>query len=391
MELGRRRFAKALAGAGIGLALDRWLSAQSVRSVSDGRLVRMMPLGRLDRRPAPPMHTLLGSGLDARQFADLSMLDPEHLVTPTEHFYIRTAHPPQLPAPDGWSIACGGLAGSDQTLRVHDLERDAKTIGVRLMECAGNADPANFGLLSAAQWAGVPMSAVLDRLRPKPGLQRIRVTGIDDDKTPSVTSNPGASWIFTLDELQKTGAFLALRMNDAPLTLDHGAPIRLVVPNYFGCSCIKWVSRIDWVTDDAPATLQMMEFSARTHQGGVFKFARDYTPPAIELAATPVRVEQWLVTRNGADRIVYRVVGVRWGGWRTSVPLTIRFASREAFVPVQDVPDSSEPGTWSLWSHEWTPSAPGRYQIALGVSDTSIPARRLDLYYYTRDVDIDRI
>lgn len=337
------------------------------------------------------MHTLLGSGLDARQFTDLSTLDSEHLVTPTEHFYIRTAHPPQLPPADGWSIACSGVAGPDQMLQVRDLERDARAIGVRLMECAGNADPANFGLLSAAQWTGVPMGAVLDRLRPKTGLPRIRITGVDDDTTPSVTSNPGASWIFTPDELQKTGAFLALRMNDAPLTLDHGAPIRLVVPNYFGCSCIKWVSRIDWVPDDEPATLQMMEFSARTHQAGVLKFARDYVPPAIELAATPVRVEQWLVTRNDTDRVVYRVVGVRWGGSRTSVPLTIRFSSREPFVPVQDVPNSSEPGTWSLWSHEWTPSAPGRYQIALGVSDKSIPARRLDLYYYTRDVDIDRV
>jgi len=337
------------------------------------------------------MHTLLGTGLDARQFTDLSALDPDHLVTPTDRFYVRTAHPPDLPAADTWSIACGGLAGPDLNVRVRDLERDARAMGVRLMECAGNADPANFGLLSAAQWTGVPLVTVLDRLKAKPALPRVRVTGIDDDTTPSVTSNPGASWIFTLDELQKTGAFLALRMNDAPLTLDHGAPIRLVVPNYFGCSCIKWVSRIDWVADDEPATLQMMEFSSRTHQAGVFKFARDYTPPAIELAATPVRVEQWLVTRNGTDHIVYRVVGVRWGGPHTKVPLTIRFGSREPFVPVQDVPSNDEPGTWSVWSHEWTPSAPGRYQIALGVSDASIPARRLSLYYYTRDVQIDRV
>ena len=337
------------------------------------------------------MHTLLGTGLDARQFTDISTLDPEHLVTPTEHFYVRTAHPPDLPAADSWTIACGGLAGADQTLRVRDLERDVKDVGVRLMECAGNADPANFGLLSAAQWSGVPIGAVLDRLRPQASHRRVRITGVDDEKTPSATSNPGASWIFTPDELQKAGAFLALRMNGAALTLDHGAPIRLVAPNYYGCSCIKWVSRIDWVPDDEPATVQMMEFSSRTHQGGVFKLARDYTPPAIDLAATPVRVEQWLVTRSGSERIVYRIVGVRWGGAHARVPLTIRFSSREPFVPVQDVPATDNTATWSLWSHEWTPSEPGRYQIALGVSDKSIPARRLDLYYYTREVDIDRV
>lgn len=391
MDLSRRQFAKGLASAGVGLALERWLNAQPLQPVLGGRMVRTMPLGRLDGRPVPPMHTLLGRGLDARQFTDLSTLAPDHVVTPTERFFVRTAHPPVLPAADTWSIECSGLANGDTTLHARELARDAKAIGVRLMECAGNSDPANFGLLSAAQWTGVPMGAVLDRLRPQRDHRRIRVTGIDDEKTPSATSNPGASWIFTLDELEKTGAFIAVHMNGAPLTIDHGAPIRLVVPNYFGCSCIKWLSRIDWVVDDEPATLQMMEFSKRTHQAGVFARARDYTPPAIELAATAVRVEQWLVTRNGADRIVYRVVGVRWGGSTRAVPLTIRFSNRESFAPVQDVPPSDEPGTWSLWSHEWMPAAPGRYQIGLSVSDPSIPARRLALNYYTRDVDIDRI
>jgi hypothetical protein len=47
--------------------------------------------------------------------------------------------------------------------------------------------------------------------------------------------------------------------------------------------------------------------------------------------------------------------------------------------------------TWSLWSHVWRPAAAGRYQIALGVGDKSIPARRLDVFYYTREVEIDQV
>ena len=72
-----------------------------------------------------------------------------------------------------------------------------------------------------------------------PAGRRVRVTGFDDEQRPSVTSNPGAGWVFTREELDRTGAFLALRMNGAALTADHGAPIRLVVPNYYGCSCIS--------------------------------------------------------------------------------------------------------------------------------------------------------
>ena len=53
-------------------------------------------------------------------------------------------------------------------------------------------------------------------------------------------------------------------------------------------------------------------------------------------------------------------------------------------------PRRSHPSN-SLWSHEWKPEAPGRYQIALGVADRSIRTQRLDLYYYTREVQIDRV
>ncbi len=391
VTVSRRQFTKGLATAGVALALERWLWAQALRPVPNGRLVRVMPLGRFDGRPMPPPHVLLGTGLDARQFTDLSALDEGRMVTPTEQFYIRSAHPPDLPAANTWRVALGASGPAERTVDISALRIGARDIGVRLMECAGNSDPANFGLLSAAQWNGVPMAEVLDRMPPAPAGARVRVTGMDDEQRPSVTSNPGASWIFTRPELEQAGAFLALGMNGQPLTADHGAPVRLVVPNSYGCSCIKWVSRIEWVPDDEPATLQMMEFSSRTHQRGVLRLARDYEPPVIDVTAAPVRVEQWAVRRDGRERLVYRVVGIRWGGRERQVPLTIRFRSREPFVAVDDHPPSDNPATWSLWSHEWTPDTPGRYEIALRVSDPAIRARRLELYYYTRDVEIDRV
>jgi DMSO/TMAO reductase YedYZ molybdopterin-dependent catalytic subunit len=373
-----------MAATGAGLTLERLVAAQPLQALPTGRLLRTMPLGRLDGRPQPPLHRLLGSGLDARQFTDLAGLDPDRLVTPTARFYIRTARPQALPAAAGWRIAIGGPAGA-RALTIDALRAQARSMGTHIMECAGNADPANFGLLSAADWTGVPMTAILDGLqiaRPT----RIRVSGLDDDR-PSESSVAGASWVFTRDELDRAGAFLATEMNGAPLPLDHGSPVRLVVPNYYGCACIKWVSRIDAVPDDEPATTQMKEFSARTHQRGVLELARDYEPPAIDLAATPVRVEQWLVD----GRISYRIVGIRWGGSTRRAPLLIRFKHTERFAAVDDCPPSPNLTTWSLWSHLWRPAAPGRYEIALNTADRSIRTRRLDLFYYTREVAIDRV
>ena len=92
------------------------------------------------------------------------------------------------------------------------------------------------------------------------------------------------------------------------------------------------------------------------------------------------------------QRIVYRVIGIRWGGRAKRVALTIRFKHSEPLhVPVDDYPEATATTTWTLWSHAWRPASAGRYEIVLGVQDRSVRTRRLDDYYYTREVDIDRV
>ncbi len=137
------------------------------------------------------------------------------------------------------------------------------------------------------------------------------VSGIDIENTPQQTSRtsvPGASWVFSRDDLRQ-GLF-ATRMNGAPLAREHGSPIRLIVPGWYGCACIKWVNRIELVDDAAPATTQMMEFAQRTHQASRFERASDYLPATIDTAAVPIRVERWEV----AGKTEYRIIGIIWGG-----------------------------------------------------------------------------
>jgi DMSO/TMAO reductase YedYZ molybdopterin-dependent catalytic subunit len=258
-------------------------------------------------------------------------------------------------------------------------------MGTHLLECAGNTNPNNYGLMSVARWDGIPIGALLDRLPPASRPSRVLIAGVDDERHPSRTSTPGASWIFSRDDLER--AFIATHMNGTPLPRHHGAPARLVVPGWYGCTCIKWVNRIELVTDDAPATSQMREFAARTHQPADATRARDFAPASIDVAAMPIRVEQWAV--GGGP--LYRVVGIVWGGSTTTTALQIRFRSGEAWVDVSDCPSSRNADTWSLWSHLWQPKAPGRYEIVLRVRDPAIRTRRLDLFFYVRAVDITEV
>ncbi|HZT77391.1 MAG TPA: molybdopterin-dependent oxidoreductase [Vicinamibacterales bacterium] len=354
---------------------------------SNARLVGTVPLGTAGGGRVAPLGRLLGNGLDARQFTDLSTIrpdDPSTLVTPNDRFYIRTAVPAEIASARPFDkLRASGID-------VAALEKSAVRVGPWVMECAGNADPANFGLLSAATWEGIPLPAILDRL-PKPAPHaRVLVTGVDDPG-PSRTSTPGASWIFTRDELAH--ALLASRMNDAPLPRHHGAPMRLSVPGWYGCACIKWIDAIAFVPDTAEATSQMQEFAERTHQPfdapGRMRslLARDYEPPAIDTAAIPVRVEQWVVNR----RVEYRIVGIIWGGTKPTSALSIRFKAGGPWTKVDHCTPQASTLTWSTWTHTWRPDAPGRYQIVLRVDDPSIRTRRLDLFFYVREIDIAEV
>ena len=352
-----------------------------------GELLGTLPLFR-ERSQAQPFGIKFESGLDARLVTDLSRLDPGKLITPNELAYIRTEMPPAAAQHEGpWTITAAGLITQETTVTLAELAARARPQGPHLFECSGNANPSNFGLMSVAEWDGVPFAEVIARLKPATTATAVLVSGFDHETSRSGRSVPGASWVFPLDTLAAMGSFLATRMNGEPLPPDHGAPVRLVNPGWYGCSWIKWVNEIRFVAADEPATSQMIEFANRTHQAAPHKFARDYTPADIHTAATPVRVEQ----RKTATGLEYRIVGIVWGGSRPVDRLAIRFNKDDEWTPFEICPTPTTHKMWSLWEYRWRPTMPGLYNIALRVPDPSVPQRRLDSGYYVRQVSITEV
>jgi DMSO/TMAO reductase YedYZ molybdopterin-dependent catalytic subunit len=394
--LSRRAFLALSAAGGAGLVvpasaaslmrLDQALTAMvecAPDAIEGARLAAIVPFSDAGQ---VRFGMLQGQGLDARLLTDLSRLTPETLVTPNEQFYIRTTAPAGLDRREPWTIALGGLVRRPATLALADLLPEASAKGPFVMECAGNSAAGAFGLMSAARWSGIPMADVLARVEALPSARRVLVSGVDHSEQ-STTSTPGASWIFTLDDLRSSGAFLATAMNGERLPADHGYPVRLFMPGWYGCASIKWVNEISFVDHEAPSTPQMREFGPRTFQSGRPALARDYKPAIMDLAAMPVRVEQWV----GMGGPVYRVVGVMWGGDAPADRLAIRFNPREPFVPLAVCPKPASADSWSLWSHIWRPMERGRYLIVLRAGDPGVRTERLDTYYYTREIQIDEV
>ncbi len=335
------------------------------------------------REGQAPTQTVLADELDGRMYTDLASLSLQDVATATEKFYIRTRVSKLLPDIKSWRVRVEGFSEKPRTLTLEYLRRAAKPLGLHLMECAGNVPLAHFGLISVASWMGVPVAEILGNPDAKRQRSRVLITGFDQYAAKSVTSVPGASWIFSLEELQRAKAFLATEMNESPLTTDHGAPVRLVVPGWYGCTCIKWVTRIALASETAEATSQMQEYAGRTHQHGMSSLARDFQPATIDPAALPIRVEKWLVE----GKLKYRVVGIAWGGTAPVKNLMIRFNPEEDYVPVESFAQTKN-DPWTFWTHTWSPKEPGTYSIRLAITDPGIRTKRLDSGYYVRTVQI---
>ncbi len=367
----------------VGASLQSEVSLLQSEAFKGGRLLGVLPfLGEDD----VAVGELMGSGLSGRLALDLTQLSAQSLITPNDQFFIRTRYPDQLDPRTPWKIRVHGTIQELVEFTLPELLGWVEPMGEHLLECSGNGRRRHFGLISAARWSGIPISTVLERVRLQSDSDQVLISGFDEHSKTASGSVPGASWIFSRKELEGSGAFLATGMNGMALPKDHGHPVRLVVPGWYGCTCIKWVQEIELVNDLTPATEHMQEYAVRTQQEGTPQLARDFQPATIDLTALPVRVEKWQV---GAT-LRYRVVGIVWGGEKPTDALQIRFNSDMSYTPVDEYRHISH-STWTLWSHPWRPLSTGRYQIHLRVDDSSIQTRRLDRGYYDRSVEITEL
>jgi DMSO/TMAO reductase YedYZ molybdopterin-dependent catalytic subunit len=346
-----------------------------------GTLLGMLPF--VDQTDAV-VGVIEGAGLDGRLALDLGTLDMGSLITPNAEFFIRTAQPDGLDPAQPWLITIGGLVESELELSLTALAALPQVSRAVLLECSGNGSARAFGLISAAEWSGVLLSTVLEQVTARPEATAVLIAGFDQHSQPSTHSTPGCSWVFRFDELVAAGAMLATHMNGALLPADHGAPVRLIIPGWYGCCNPKWVDTIRLVDDSEPATSQMIEFATRTHQTAAHELAVDYAPGIMQQAAMPVRIEKWM---QGGE-VVYKIVGIMWGGSEITEALAIRFNGGEA-VPVEICEPMTTNDTWTLWSYVWRPTELGEHEIAMVIEDPAIPTVRLDSGFYARQVVIE--
>jgi DMSO/TMAO reductase YedYZ molybdopterin-dependent catalytic subunit len=151
-----------------------------------------------------------------------------------------------------WRLRVGGVVARPVELSLADLRGRAAVTRAVTLECAGNGrallDPRPVSqpwLLEAvgnAEWTGVPLHDVLEGVGIEQGAVEVLFTGIDRGLEGEVEQDYERS--LPLEEAMREDVLLAYEMNGQSLLPQHGFPLRLVVPGWYGMTHVKWLSRI---------------------------------------------------------------------------------------------------------------------------------------------------
>ena len=179
-------------------------------------------------------------------------------LTPVGMHYLLVHYDVPLVDPAEWRLELSGAVGTSLSLSLDDVRaRPAVDVTVT-MECAGNgralleprplSQPWLTEAVGTARWRGVPLADLLHEARPADDVVDVVIGGLDRGVEGGIEQVYARS--LPLAEALSSGAVLAYEMNGDPLPAQHGFPLRLVVPGWYGMTNVKWVDSI--VLQDEP-------------------------------------------------------------------------------------------------------------------------------------------
>ncbi len=175
-------------------------------------------------------------------------------ITPNDRMFVRWnwAMPTEVSAAKH-RVAVGGAVGKAVSLTLDDIASAGETVEiVAINQCAGNgrglSEPRvtgtqwGNGAMGCAKWTGVRLKDVLAKAGVAAGAKRVRFAGLD---VPMTDGAPQFIKSIPMDIAMRDDVLVAWAMNDEPLPILHGFPLRIVVPGWFSTYWVKMLSTIE--------------------------------------------------------------------------------------------------------------------------------------------------
>ena len=300
-------------------------------------------------------------------------------ITPTGLHYLLVHF--DIPAVDAtaWRLRLDGLVDHPVELSLDDLRsRPRRTVPVTL-ECAGNgrarlqprplSNPWLLEAIGTAEWSGTPLGPLLDEAGLRPDATELVFTGDDRGVQGGVVQAYQRS--LSIAEARRPEVLLVDEMNGQPLQPQHGYPVRLLVPGWYGMTSVKWLRRIEAVDEPFEGYQQ-----ART-----YRFKTDADDPGIPVTRIQVRalmsppgIPDFFTRRRLVEPGPVWIRGRAWGGAapirRVEVGVDGAWSDAALDAPIGD-------WAWRGWSFEWE-AEPGEHELACRATDADGNVQPLD-------------
>ena len=295
-----------------------------------------------------------------------------YYITPTGLHYLLVHF--DIPAVDAttWRLRLDGLVDRPLELGLDDLRaRPRQTVPVTL-ECAGNgrarleprplSNPWLLEAIGTAEWTGTPLGPLLDEARVRDEAREVVFTGADRGFQGGSEQDYQRS--LTLTEARRPEVLLAYEMNGEPLQPQHGHPVRLLVPGWYGMTSVKWLHRIE-------AVAEPFEGYQQAH---TYRYKEDADDPGIPVSRIRVRalmsppgIPDFFTRRRIVDAGRVTLLGRAWGGQgairRVEVGINGSWADATLQPPVGE-------WAWRGWSFDWD-ATPGDHELACRATDAA--------------------
>jgi DMSO/TMAO reductase YedYZ molybdopterin-dependent catalytic subunit len=297
-------------------------------------------------------------------------------ITPTELHYVRSNF--AVPAHDG-TLEIGGAVDNPAVLTLDDLRAMPVTERAVTLECAGNGrlemrplptgEPWGDYAVSTARWTGALLHQVLAQAHPAADGVDVRFEGADhgayhlrpilpETKKDDLTFVRALPLAHAADPAAEI--LIAYEMNGEPLSPDHGAPFRVIVPHWYAVASVKWLKRIDVLTEPYAGEFQtghyMYEWPDRPHEAvRLMRVRARITEPA---AAATIKVG------------THTVRGKAWSGTGPVIQVDVSLTGEGDWHPAQLEPPTG-PYQWQDWSFNWNATDVGRHTLRARATDAA--------------------
>jgi DMSO/TMAO reductase YedYZ molybdopterin-dependent catalytic subunit len=299
-------------------------------------------------------------------------------LTPVDRFFVRNHFPTPLLDPSRWRLSVSGAVERPMELSLRELRELPSRRVIATMECAGNSRravyppaegvPWNHGAVGTAEWEGVPLAAVLRRAGLADSAREVILEGADRGREPGADGEIPYAMSLPLEKAQEPDTLLATRMNGEPLTAAHGAPVRAIVPGWYGMASVKWLTRV--VASPAP----FLGFY-RTHAYVLVPEGPDSSAPTVPVTRLRVKsIITWPTEGTVLPRGTYTIRGAAWSGEGAveRVELTTRPIRSEREVGgwlTAQLSEAASPHAWVRWECPVELRAAGHFVIRVRAFD----------------------